>query len=356
MLVVFSVFSINYFYSTGNVISEDNVTVQKESIIYNYESFCKSYDEDDEFYEEYDGYCEVFFGDVVVFSGLSVGIEYVSKKGSSISVNGERSYLLSEGDFQYFDNLVDEKVKIFLDGILFSENGKYRDGVIFKYDNEKVIPRSFCTGVVCTLYKNDNILIDIHDIRLEEFCFNDEDCDFEVKVNGEYYEVEGSAEGDIIRVENLTWGIMKLDTYRGFMKFNHSYRIDDNFCFDSDSGMNYSSFGNVSGFYSTENYTYGEGPVAPYVVTDYCYEFEPYLIEFYCGEDNFIDAEVVVCDSCVDGACVMGNRTVRQSENQTTENLSDVDYKNFNEEVVRNYPKSEKKKKFWLDRFFAWLF
>ena len=293
-------------------------------------SFCRQYDSEDEISEKYDGYCELYVGDVIVFSGLSVSIEYINDDQVSFNVNGERSILLSEGENYYFENVVDDDVLFSIDSIFHSDNENYVSGVSFNYNNEKIVPRSFCMGVICTLYEDDEILIDIHDVRLSDLCVDDENCDIDAKVDGEHYSVEKVKEGDSVRVGNLTWGIMELDINKRFLKFNHSYRINESFCSDSDNGKDYFLFGNISGYYSTENYTYGEGRVKPYHMKDYCMEFSPDLIEFYCDDDNYISAELVSCEKCIDSACV--NFTEKEIEERIR--LENMGKANFDDIVI----------------------
>jgi hypothetical protein len=348
LFVVISCSFVLSFNLSESVFNYENLSFDKVS-------FCENYGEDSEFYDDYDGYCEVYVRDAIAFFGLSISLEYIYENKVIFNVDGQDLKMMSDGDSFIVESMNGEEFFIFIDGVYFSNRNHFRDYIGFKYRRNFEVPRSFCTGIVCTLYEDDDLLIDIYDIGLEGFCSDKYDCDIEIKFDGEYYEREGVEEGDFIGLDNITLGIMDIDVIRGFVEFNHSYRINDSFCIDSDFGENYSVFGNVTGFFYGENYTYGKNPVKPYVMVDYCHKLNPYLIEFYCSSEDYIDAMVVRCDNCVNGRCFDSLVAENFIDNVSVDydNLSFVD-KKVNEENSTSYPKREKRG--FFRRIWDWLF
>ncbi|MDA3836575.1 MAG: hypothetical protein PF542_03045 [Nanoarchaeota archaeon] len=332
----------------------------------NKSSFCGKFEESSELYDDYDGFCELVEGETIYFSGMNIAIEFIGENKVILNVNGKRENSLSEEEGFSSKNSNGYEFFLIVEEILFSSKIEL-SSIKFDYQLLKEEYRSFCEGLYCTLYLDDTIFINEHKLKFDKFCVDDSNCDVEFVLDKEMYEVNNIKEGFSNKIANLTFNLKEIDINDGYIYFSHNYRINDSFCNDSDGGLNYSLAGYIRGFFENENYTYGSGPIVPYVMNDSCFIYDDILVEYYCGKDDFVESILYTCPfGCEEGACMEGDvdvvnlSTEVMDENETGKNVSIesvsyVEVVNNNSDIDSSSIYKKKKEKSFFGRIFSWF-
>lgn len=282
-------------------ISAKKIDIKKSS--------CLNYSENSDFYEDYDGHCNLYFGEHLFLPGINIGIEYAIGDSVKLNINSELVRKVSS-DYEYSVKLPNRgKMVLYFYDVFVSEKNDSNSGVEFRYNISSDFEESFCLGDECKIYLNDELNIFDYELSLDSIVKVNGSggaYDLNFNLNHELIELDEVFEGDNLSIGDFRVYLNDVSLSKNYVLFNH-YEDWYNFsCIDSD-GLDYYSRGFIEGIYSNEDYYYGENDLEYYSFFDYCYSGyydNPFLVEFYCSDEGFVESGIVSCDKCIDGACV----------------------------------------------------